>query len=388
MDDIIDAKLYKYFENIEVPEKLDNIIEKSITKKKRYKNKIYNQYVLKVASIFIIFVLAGSIVFAKDIANYIIELFAYTHQGVVRALENGYIATIDMDYIYSNEAGIKIDSIMMDEYNLLMTFTLRTKENISNIRHIEIPDLMITDENNNIVFCDYANSKGYEEYCKKYKIEYSKKNMRNNYTNNGYATEILKKEGNQVTFVYKMYSRGYPKSKKLNINFKDINLKEKAIEAPIITTNGVWKINIDLPEEFYNRDISYYTVKDGSDEVNNIKITNAAVSNTEMKISFKSIANNYNETEGNSVEEKVENKMQDLLNGKGRFYDEIEVENEKGEKFKRTQVTDADGTTYSVIDGSVRGSATFTLTKYDMTDNIKLRMFRGNKEIVINLTRK
>ena len=30
MDDIIDVKLYKYFENIEVPERLDNIIEKSI----------------------------------------------------------------------------------------------------------------------------------------------------------------------------------------------------------------------------------------------------------------------------------------------------------------------------------------------------------------------
>lgn len=384
MDDIIDMKLYKHFENIEVPDRLDNIIEKSITKKRRYENKIYNFYGLKVASIFIIFILVGSIVFA----NYIIELFANTHQGVVRALENGYIAKIDMDYVYSNETGIKIDSVMMDEYNILMTVTLKMQENINNINHIEIPDLMITDENDNIIFCDYANIKGYEDYCKRHKIDYSKKNMKNNYTNNGYATEVLKKEKNQITFVYKLYSRGYPKSKKLNINFKEINLKENAIEVPSITKKGVWKISIDLPEEFYNRDISYYTVKDGSDEKNNIKITYAVVSNTEMKISFESIINKYNELGEDNLEKKVENKMQDLLNGKGVFYNDIEVENEKGEKFKRTQVTDTDGTTYSVLDGSVRGSATFSLTKYDMSDNIKLRMYRDNKEIIINLTRK
>ena len=387
MNDSIDMKLYQYFENVSIPNELDKVIEQAIPKKKQRKSYKYNQYLARVASIFVICILAGGIVFAKDIANYVTELFAHTHQGVVKALENGYVANIDMDYAYSKDTGIKVDSIVMDDFNLLITFTLKLEENIDSITHLEITDLLVTDENKNIVFCNYDNVKVYEDYCKKNNIPYSKKNMRNNYTDGGYATEIIKKENNEITFTYKMYSRGYPKSKQLNINFKNIALKEKVLEPATITKDGIWKIQIELPQEFYNRDIAYYQVKDGSDKENNIEITNAIVSNTETKIEFNSVTDSFSKIEGSSMEEIIENKMNALLNGEGNFYDEIEIENEEGKVFKRTQTNDLGGITYS-MDGSIRGSATFTMTKYDMTDTIKLRIIRDEEVIVINLTRK
>ena len=159
MNDSIDMKLYQYFENVSIPNELDKVIEQAIPKKKQRKSYKYNQYLARVASIFVICILAGGIVFAKDIANYVTELFAHTHQGVVKALENGYVANIDMDYAYSNDTGIKVDSIMMDDFNLLITFTLKLEENIDNINHLEITDLLVTDENKNIVFCNYDNIK-------------------------------------------------------------------------------------------------------------------------------------------------------------------------------------------------------------------------------------
>ena len=386
MNDNIDNRLYQYFKNVDVPEELDIVIENAFNEKEKHKNKLYHQYILKVASVLIIFVLIGSIVFAKNIANYITELFAHTHQGVVKALENGYVTSIDMDYIYSTETGVKIDSIIMDEFNLIITFKLRIKENFEDIRDIKIPDLMITDENNNIIFCDYENVEGYEEFCKKNNIEYSKMNMHNNYTDNGYATEITE-EDDQIAVTYKAYSSGYPRSKRLYIDFKNIILESRKLEDGIITKTGGWKIQLDLPEEFYNREVAYYVVKDGSDKANNIRITNAVVSNTETKISFTNIVEQYMEVEESEIEEKMEAKLEELLNEEGIFYNDIEIENENGEIFKRTAVNDAGGIIYN-INGSITGTETFTMTKYDMTDTIKIRMIRGNKEIIINLTRK
>jgi len=193
MSDNIDKQLYQYFENISVPKKLDDIIERTIQTKEYQKRKKYNQYLLKVASLFIIFVISGSIVFAKNIVNSILEIFTDTHQGIVKAIENGYIADIDMEYIYSNELGIRVNTVIMDDYNLCITFRIQTEKNIDNINYVELPDLVINDEKDNLIFCSYNNVKGYEAFCKKNHIIYNKNNMQNNYTNNGYATEIISK---------------------------------------------------------------------------------------------------------------------------------------------------------------------------------------------------
>ena len=84
---------------------------------------------------------------------------------------------------------------------------------------------------------------------------------------------------------------------------------------------------------------------------------------------------------------KVENRIEELLKGKNKFYDDIEVENEKGEIFKRSQTSDAGGTIYS-MDGSIKSLAKFTLTKYDVTDVLKVRITRKSETIIINLNRK
>ncbi len=386
MSDNIDKQLYQYFENISVPKKLDDIIERTIQTKEYQKRKKYNQYLLKVASLFIIFVISGSIVFAKNIVNSILEIFTDTHQGIVKAIENGYIADIDMEYIYSNELGIRVNTVIMDDYNLCITFRIQTEKNIDNINYVELPDLVINDEKDNLIFCSYNNVKGYEAFCKKNHIIYNKNNMQNNYTNNGYATEIISKSGNEIVFALKMYSSNYPRSEKLYMNFKKIMMGESKENVSRIK-NGIWKMEIELPKEFYNREVIYYTVKDRSDIENKLKVMSATISDTEMNIYFTNIVNNNENVESKDITMKVENRIEELLKGKNKFYDDIEVENEKGEIFKRSQTSDAGGTIYS-MDGSIKSLAKFTLTKYDVTDVLKVRITRKSETIIINLNRK
>ena len=49
MNDNIDNRLYQYFKNVDVPEELDIVIENAFNEKEKHKNKLYHQYILKVA---------------------------------------------------------------------------------------------------------------------------------------------------------------------------------------------------------------------------------------------------------------------------------------------------------------------------------------------------
>ena len=387
MNDSIDIKLYQYFADMNIPnERLDNIIESAILAESQPRKIKHSQYILKVASICIIFILTGSIVFAKEIANYIIELFADTHLGIERAIENGYISKTDMEYLYSDDIEFKVNSIIMDDFYLMTTFTVKLNKNIDNIYDIKIPDLIISDEDNNIIFCDYDNVEGYEKFCEDNDISYSKMNMHNNYTNNGYSIEILRKHNGEILFAYKMYSTKYPKSKVLTFNFKNIDFKENgSSENAEFTKNVTCNIKVDVPEEFFNREMVCYEVEDGSAQENNIKVKSVIVGYTETEVNFEGTWGGI-KTKGEITEEKEDNLIKSLLE-KNIFFDDIVIENEKGKIFKKTQVSDSGGIIYSP-DGFARGTYYFTMTQYDMTDKMKLKMYRENQEFIINLIKK
>ena len=358
------------------------------TKKHRV---IHSNIIIKFISLISAFIaITAGVVFAKDISKWLNNIFnpETTSKGVIQMAENGYMQNTDMNFIENNGISIKIDNILMDDYNLDIVFEVKAEENIESIYNIEISDLIISDENNNLIYCSYDRVDLYEDFCKKHNIKFSNKNMHNNYTNEGYQTEVIEKTDNSVKFLYKMYSTSYPKSKKLIFNFKNINIASK-IEN--ITNNkasqilkGNWNIEVDLPEAFYNRESLIYSVKDNSDKNNNIILEEAIGAYTEMHITLtiKQFRQPYETTE-----ESMEKLLNELLDSTENDIIAT-LENENGKIFK-IGISNKEGSNEKSYhpNGDVTCYFTFPITKDEYTNMLKLNLRMGDKTITINLSK-
>ena len=358
------------------------------TKKHRV---IHSNIIIKFISLISAFIaITAGVVFAKDISKWLNNIFnpETTSKGVIQMAENGYMQNTNMNFIENNGISIKIDNILMDDYNLDIVFEVKAEENIESIYNIEISDLIISDESNNLIYCSYDRIDLYEDFCKKHNIEFSNKNMHNNYTNEGYQSEVIERTDNSVKFLYKMYSTGYPKSKKLIFNFKNINIASNIENITSNKTSQIlkenWNIEVDLPEAFYNREALIYSVKDNSDKNNNVILEEATGAYTKMHIALtiKQFRQPYETTEKSM--EKLLNELLDstendiiatLENENGKIF-EIGISNKEG----------SNGKSYHP-NGDVTCYYTFPITKDEYTNMLKLNLRMGDKTIIINLSK-
>ncbi len=159
--DEIDKILFKAFENSpDVPDSTKHTIHNAFKLPRKQKKKNYVYSTLQKVAIFIVTftILTTSVVFAKDIINFITNLFTNSTKAIDTAVANGYIQNVDMDFIFDNNIGIKTNNLVIDENNLDISFTYYT--DIANITNMEIHEYIIRDENNNIIgveLDDYAN---------------------------------------------------------------------------------------------------------------------------------------------------------------------------------------------------------------------------------------
>lgn len=261
--------------------------------------------------------LSTGVVFAKDIEKFIKNTFGLG-SGIDTAVENGYIENPKMDYLPSEElkeninkieddgtildninSEIKIDDFLMDDYNLSVDFSIKIDNSISNYIDINIannvrvifPDLIITDENNNIIYTDCDENR-FNEFCNEHNLEYKYHEFNEKYMNNGlnnYLNYVDNFEGKYtISNKYNMYTATeFPKSKKLNFNFNKIRI-EKPSETGrdedriIYTTLGNWNIDVDVPSKMYNRSAEHYKVI--SCENDNFNVYTAKVSDTGFEI--------------------------------------------------------------------------------------------------------
>lgn len=152
--DEIDELLLKYFkckkdiENIVVPQSTQKMAQKVIRKLK-FQNNL--KKLSKVAVIFItVGIMTTGVVFAKDIVNFITSLFTNSTPAIDTAIENGYVQNVDMDYVYSNDIGVKIEQIVFDNFNLDISFAYKSSE--KNINTIEVEDYAILTENDDLIY--------------------------------------------------------------------------------------------------------------------------------------------------------------------------------------------------------------------------------------------
>lgn len=393
------------------------------------------------------FLLISGVTFAFNsemIVNYIRGLGL--GNGIDTAVENGYIAEPNMEYKESNvsaideEKGItlenvnvkaKIDDFLMDDLNISSRFSFEIDPIINNtinfeeLNSVELKDLIVTDEDYNILFC--FNKEAFQNYCLENNLNYDFNEFNDKHYNCGLNSFITNKnkENSSIQITYNMYSDGsksFPKSKKLYFKFSNIVLKRNdwiENENSIVSLKGNWQIDVDVPEKMYNRQsISYKVIKCDN---NDFEVTNATLYDTGFE--FGMIVSNIKEPdvpkllidkgifkvneEGKAYliyNEDTEKLLREDIDVKEAFNkyrarpieayrsptnDSFEtityVENEEGQKFestmspsRRAEGNYIDGNKYSFYE-------TFSLTKSNATDKLKVKVLYNNVQYIIEL---
>lgn len=267
--DEFDNMLFEYYKNNKnVPLSTQKAIKTAFTKERK-KNTVTPITILKRVAILIvsISIVTASTVFAKDIINFINKIFNNSNPGVDTAVENGYVQNVDMDFIKCNDVGIKVDYVLMDDYNLDISFVYKYYDEKSAIDNINFSDITIKDEKDNILYNMYTNSN----------IDTS--------TNILYNYSTLKEDAEQVDdFTFRnsllVSSNKFPHSTLLFISISGININ---MDNNINHIEGNWNFSINLENKFIYRTTSQYNVTNNS-YIDNIS---TIVSNTSLVIELQ-----------------------------------------------------------------------------------------------------
>ena len=349
----------------------------------------------------ILLIAISSFVIAKEIIKH---FFLDSSDGVENALNNGYIENYEMkENNYSNGISIEVESVLMDDYNLAIVFCLKFDniEYVKNADYCNFDNLLIMDENNNLIVTKFEG-----------KIKDSKLlnffDINNNYpgiSNGNESVHIKSKDDDEIVLTYITNSSEFPKSHKLKIITDEISLhySEDNFGEKIDTINGDWNIEVDLPEEFYNRRTEVYTLESSNDK--NLELLEANLSQTGIRIEFKTKWGQqyYNEDDSDEIiYEKLEKIRNEYLtfeyiveNGITPLYNYYIV-NSFGEKFYPANSSDGDGGMSVGSNAELNYFQIFNMTPSDATDKIIIIMEKDshyfdtteNKYLEIVLSRK
>ena len=94
--------------------------------------------------------LTTGVIFSKDIEAYFKSLFLNSNKAIEEAVENGYVQKENMGYVYDKDIGIKVDSLVLDDLNLNISFAFEVQD--ENIRSIRFDDFIITTDKGKLVY--------------------------------------------------------------------------------------------------------------------------------------------------------------------------------------------------------------------------------------------
>jgi len=300
----------------------------------------------------------GMAIIVKNIKN----LFgANTSEGVYTAVKNGYVAEAGIEIQKADGIEIGVGSFIMDDCNFAMNFNISIdeKHDITEFSTIEIEDLKIVDETGKIVF--NTRIPEFETEKMKDKIYMGAYSFFTTTEDNQNVTVSLSATGNPEMF---------PRSKCLTVTFTKIITKNSQYQ-------GNWKFEIEVPQEFYNREVILYRAVNCNDNGINMNEIIATVSNTAFKIFIPEITT-----------DKVDFEL--IYTGKN-ICDKVALQKEyvqtsDGRKFEKAERSDGDGGYNISLEKDIIKNyyQTFNLTKYDATDNITVYILTNKgKEIII-----
>ncbi len=377
--------------------------------KKKLKKELENRgfrYKQLLTIIILIFVFTGVAIACNIVIKTIKkQIFPDTSQGVDTAIDNGYIQDVKSEYIQSNDIEIKVKRVLMDDYNLDIEFEImlqNTEEKIK-VNNFVLSNLLIVDENENVIVRQPDNTDdGYERVCKIGNV--NPENDARSYSNGSEYFRVTENIDNYYGYAYTTQSNGFPKSKKLKVIFDKLILWDKNMDI-IGQIEGEWVIEIDLPEEFYNRETITYKVK--SCNRKDVDLVSLMVSKTGAKLNFIAIWGDPIFDEDDTMEE-IAKKTEEWLDLKEQRWRDAHniilpklinddyIINENGKKFYRSE-SSSDGNMQisQGIDGTMSYYQTYDLTSFEATDRLTIVLPLGAEmlensdveEIIIELER-
>lgn len=267
---------------------LSNYLSSTYDKEKNYESihskirthEIKKKKLLNIAAVFIaIFILgsAGTSLYANRKWEIIYEEFdrrnvVNIHESINSAVANGYEENLDMDYLYQDGIGIKIDSIILtnDHFEMNVNFKF---DNYSEIDSKKLDfGYAIYDENNNIyavndrLLYGYEYSANYEKLlAKELGLEYNKRKflphtLADSISDSG---TIFSEDGTIISKLELSSYTGFTKAQKLYIrifnpgfsysdSYYTSNQDVQTDYADFKLSNYEWQFEIDIPEKFYN----------------------------------------------------------------------------------------------------------------------------------------
>lgn len=247
--DDFDKILFDYYDTQkeDIPISTQKAIENAF--KEKHKEKSTTITMLKRVAIFILSlgIISATTVYAKDIINFIItSIFTNSNPGIDKAVDNGYVQNVEMDFIKYNDVGVKVDYVLMDDKNLDISFVYKYFGETSTLKEIKYVDLSIKDEQNNII-CFISESAVSDNTIVGSSIHSTNEQQ---FIDNSTIRDSL-----LVT------SEKFPNSQTLYVEIQKITL---TLDNEITCVNGDWNFSIELANNFVTRNSYEYSCNNSS----------------------------------------------------------------------------------------------------------------------------
>lgn len=311
--DQLDKKLRTILgEEKTVPEGFSKAIQEAMQSRKEDKSKKEYQKWLKVAAVLMVVVLLGMAtpnIYAQikwhieyqEFENRPVE---YGSASIQKAIEEGNEKNIEMEYVYHDNIGVKLEALLItDDFfsmNVNFVFPKETPINTDTFTY----GYAVYDEEKNVYgvyeggLSDLMHQGYWKKLYKEVGIDYNPKDLfpsrplADHLTG---ATVITSKEGNMIAQTTMQTPREFPKSKKLFIRIFNIGycLSEYeqqeegmvlAMEEKFKITETEWKLEVDVPEDFYQRKTDTFKL---AEEIPGFEIQKFKVTKTGSNIIFK-----------------------------------------------------------------------------------------------------
>ena len=213
--------------------------------------------VVGIAAILALTLTAG-VVFAQVTGTWG-NLFNTGDTGLQKALEYDYVQNVHMDYVMSEDVGVKVETVMLDNSTFAIVYDFKLPKAIKGFDWIDY-DMVISDENNDVLF---GAGKGMVASV-----------TRSSTSEDGVIikqSEILHNS-----------SHNFPKSSELYFEFT--NLKFMKDSKILKEYNGKWAWQIDLWDKFIDRaEYPYEVVNENPD----LKIIYATLTSTGFDLKWE-----------------------------------------------------------------------------------------------------
>lgn len=271
------------------------------------KRKILNA--ITVLSLIIILIGTGTIIYAKkqwnvQFENYLNREYEIASTTLKEAYNSGYAENIEMDYIFQDEIGVKINSLLMTDNYLETNLQFEFPENLQLNTKTFTFGYAIYDENNNIYAITFRPHWGNpvkhffypENLCKELSIDFPAEYLSD-------ASGIDNIEANKPIIISKLHlssTIGFPKSQKLYIRIFDLgyHMQETIDDSTLkneyedfCISNSEWIFEIEVPEKFYERKLKLLKLENDIPDLNIDKITL-----NEVNLTIEAVINNLSET--------------------------------------------------------------------------------------------